>query len=91
MPILRLKNISKMSSEERDKNLSDLRVELARLKTMVRAGGAVEKPGRIRELRKTIARILTIENEYKLGIRVVKEKKVNKPKQPKKQKETQTK
>lgn len=91
MPILRLKNISKMSSEEREKNLSDLRVELARLKTMVRAGGAVEKPGRIRELRKTIARILTIENEYKLGIRVVKEKKVNKPKQPKKQKETQTK
>ncbi len=90
MPILRLKNISNMSSEERHKNLLELRVELARLKTMVRAGGAVEKPGRIRQLRKTIAQILTIENEYMHGIRVVKEKKVNKPKQ-KKQKETQTK
>ena len=75
MPILRLKNIHKMSQEERLKNLSDLRVELARLKTMVRAGGAVEKPGKIRELRKTIAQILTIDNEYKLGIRVEKEKK----------------
>ena len=91
MPILRLKNIGKMSSEERHKNLSDLRIELARLKTMVRAGGAVEKPGRIRELRKTIAQILTIENEYKLGIRVAKVKKINKPKQPKKQKEPQNK
>lgn len=91
MPILRLKNISNMSSEERNKNLLELRVELARLKTMVRAGGAVEKPGRIRELRKTIAQILTIENEYTLGIRVVNEKKVTKSKQSKKPKEKKTK
>jgi large subunit ribosomal protein L29 len=80
-----------MSSEERLKNLSELQIELARLKTMVRAGGAVEKPGRIRELRKTIAQILTVENEYKLGIRVEKEKKVKKPKQKKPKKEKQTK
>jgi len=69
MPIMRLKEINGMSSEERDKKLSDLRAELARLKTMVRAGGAVENPARIRELRKTIAQILTVENEDKLGIR----------------------
>lgn len=87
MPILRLKNIHKMSQEERLKNLSDLRIELARLKTMVRAGGAVEKPGKIRELRKTIAQIFTIENEYKLGIRVEKEKKeIKKQKRSKKEK-----
>ena len=87
MPILRLKNIHKMSQEERLKNLSDLRIELARLKTMVRAGGAVEKPGKIRELRKTIAQILTIDNEYKLGIRVEKEKKeAKKQKKSKKEK-----
>jgi large subunit ribosomal protein L29 len=87
MPILRLKSIHKMSQEERLKNLSDLRIELARLKTMVRAGGAVEKPGKIRELRKTIAQILTIDNEYKLGIRVKKEKKeVKKEKKSKQEK-----
>jgi large subunit ribosomal protein L29 len=86
MPILRLKNIRKMSSEERLKNHSELRLELAKLKTMVRAGGAVEKPGKIRELRKTIAQLLTVENEYKLGIRVEKEKKIKKPKKPKKEK-----
>ena len=43
----------------------------------------LEKPGKIRELRKTIAQIQTIENEYKLGIRVDKEKKVKKQKQKK--------
>ena len=74
MPILRLKDIKGMSTEERAKKISDLRAELARLKTMVRAGGAVENPARIRELRKTIAQILTIENEDKLGLREKEEK-----------------
>ena len=74
MPILRLKDIKGMSAEDRAKNLSDLRAELARLKTMVRAGGAVENPARIRELRKTIAKLLTIENEFKLGLRKKEEK-----------------
>jgi large subunit ribosomal protein L29 len=69
VPILRLKEIKGMSGEERIKKLSDLRAEMARLKTMVRAGGAVENPARIRELRKTIARILTIETEDRLGLR----------------------
>lgn len=63
MPILRLKDIRAMSSEDRRKKLTELRTELMRLKTMIKAGGAVENPGRIRELRKTVARILTIENE----------------------------
>jgi large subunit ribosomal protein L29 len=69
VPILRLKDINGMSAEERTNKVSELRAELARLKTMVRAGGAVENPARIRALRKTIAQILTIENEDKLGLR----------------------
>jgi len=68
MPILRVKEIRDMPSEERMKKLTELRTELLRLKTMIRAGGTVENPARIRELRKTIARILTIENEQKLGL-----------------------
>jgi large subunit ribosomal protein L29 len=74
VPILRLKDIRGMSTEERAKKVSDLRAELARLKTMIRAGGAVENPAQIRELRKTIAQILTIENEDKLGLRKKEEK-----------------
>jgi large subunit ribosomal protein L29 len=71
MPILRVKDIRAMSSEERRKKIAELRTELVRLKTMVKAGGSVDNPSRIRELRKTIARILTIETEE----RRVKEKK----------------
>ena len=67
MPILRVKEIRSMSSEERMKKLGEFRTELLRLKTMVRAGGTVENPARIKQLRKTIARMLTIENEQKLG------------------------
>jgi large subunit ribosomal protein L29 len=52
-----------MSSEDREKKVMELRTELLRLKTMVKAGGAVDNPARVRELRKAIARILTIENE----------------------------
>ena len=69
MAIIRFREIVAMSSEDRAKKLVDLRVELARIRTMINAGGAVENPARVRELRKTIAQILTVDNEKKLGIR----------------------
>ncbi len=72
MPILRVKEIRDMPSEELMKKLNELRTELLRLKTMIKAGGTIENPARIRELRKTIARILTIEHEQKLGLRKAK-------------------
>ncbi len=91
MAILRLKEINDMSSEDRAKKLAELRAELSRLKTMVRAGGAVENPARIHDLRKAIAKVLTVESEVKLGIRQ-KEAKPEKPEKPakkaKKKKET---
>jgi len=87
VPILRVREIRGMSVEERDKKLSEIRAELARLRTMVRAGGAVENPARIRELRKSIAKILTVENEDKLGLR----KKEEKPEKKKSKKETKSK
>jgi len=68
MPILRVKEIRDMSSEERMKRLNELKTELLRSKTMIKAGGTVENPARMRELRKTIARIMTIEHEQKLGL-----------------------
>jgi large subunit ribosomal protein L29 len=72
MPILRVKEIRDMPQEERKKKLGELRTELVRLKTMINAGGAIENPSRIKELRKTIARILTIENEQKIESRKTK-------------------
>jgi len=69
MAILRMKEIRSMSREEREKRLNELRAELAKLRTMVKAGGAIEKPARIREIRRTIARILTVNNEEMKGTR----------------------
>ena len=67
MPILRMRDLRGMSAQERERRLRELRTELSRLRTMVEAGGAIENPARIRELKRTIARILTVENEEKIG------------------------
>jgi len=63
MPIVRVDEIRDMSGEERERRLSELRTELVRMRTMVKAGGAVENPSRIRDIKRTIARILTVINE----------------------------
>jgi len=65
MPILRLKDARSMSNEDRRNRLDELRTELIRLRTMIKAGGAVENSARIRELRKAISRLLTVESEVK--------------------------
>lgn len=61
MPLLRIKEIREMTPEERAKKLMDLKAELMRLKTMIKAGGNIENPARVKQLRKAIARILTLE------------------------------
>jgi large subunit ribosomal protein L29 len=61
--ILRPSEIRDMSIEEMRAKLRELRAELARERAVAAAGGSVENPGRIRELRRTIARILTIMKE----------------------------
>ena len=63
MPILRMEEIREMSNEDKDKKLQELRTELTKLQTMIKAGGAIENPGRTKVLKKTIARILTVINE----------------------------
>jgi len=61
MPILRKKEINEMSPEDRGKKLAELRTELSRLRTRVSAGGSIENPMGIRDLRRTIARLMTVE------------------------------
>ncbi|HDJ21921.1 MAG TPA: 50S ribosomal protein L29 [Candidatus Bathyarchaeota archaeon] len=63
MALLKMREIREMSREERLEKLQELRTELTKLKTMIKAGGAVENPGRVRALKRSIARILTSLNE----------------------------
>lgn len=63
MAILKSNEIRDMNLEEMRMKLAELRTELAREKAVAAAGGSLENPGRVQELRRTIARLLTIMNE----------------------------
>jgi len=63
MAILRPAEIRDMTERERQEELEDLETELLNAKAVKAAGGAPENPGRIKELRRTIARIKTIQRE----------------------------
>lgn len=59
MAILRMSDIRKMSLEEKRKRLYELENELLRDWSLVKSGGALENPGRVREIRRSIARLKT--------------------------------
>ena len=62
MAILRKREMRQMLPEERKKKISELRAELTTIRTSVKSGGTVENPSRVKELRRTVARLLTAEN-----------------------------
>ena len=67
---MNIKEIREKSSEDLNKTLDEMKVELFDLR-FARATGSIENPMRIRELKKSIARILTVlherESEVKEG------------------------
>lgn len=67
MAILRIDEIREMTPTERTEELRDLRNELLREQASAAVGGVPENPGIIRELRRTIARIKTVEREEELN------------------------
>ncbi|AGB04974.1 ribosomal protein L29 [Aciduliprofundum sp. MAR08-339] len=60
---LKARQIREMSPEERVKKLGELREELMHELGVSAMGGAPPNPGKIKSLRKQIARILTVMNE----------------------------
>jgi large subunit ribosomal protein L29 len=65
MAILRSDDIRELSEEEMFNKRNELLFELARERALLATGSAPENPGRIRELKRTIARINTILNQVK--------------------------
>jgi large subunit ribosomal protein L29 len=63
-----MNEIRELASEGRVKKVEELRAELLNLMGMVKTGGSVENPSRVKEIRRTIARILTVENEERRKI-----------------------
>jgi large subunit ribosomal protein L29 len=62
LAILRKREMKQMLPEERKKKISELRAELTTIRTSVKSGGTVENPARVKELRRTVARLLTAGN-----------------------------
>lgn len=67
MPVMRVDEIRSMSVEEMVEKLKELRAELARARATAAAGGSLENPARIRELKRAVARVLTIIKEKRMG------------------------
>ena len=63
MTVLHPEEIRDMTPAERAAELEDLQTELLNDRAVKAAGGAPENPGRIKEIRKAIARIKTIQRE----------------------------
>ena len=65
MAIVKIKQVREMKPEDLDKKLSELKLELAKEMGNVKMGRPIKNPGKIRELRRGIARILTVKKEQK--------------------------
>ena len=63
MAILRAGAIRELDQKEWDERLVDLRKDLMKVKGIMASGGMPEDVGKVREIRRTIARMLTIKNE----------------------------
>ncbi|MGQ9470042.1 MAG: 50S ribosomal protein L29 [Nitrososphaerales archaeon] len=66
MPKLKSDELRKLNDEDLQKKLFELRAELVKLKSAAARGTLKKETGKIRAIRRLIARILTIMNERKL-------------------------
>ena len=63
MPLIKAKEIRAMSSDDREKKLDELKKELMHERGVAAMGGAPASPGKIKALRKQIARLETVMGE----------------------------
>ena len=68
MAIMKSSKIRELTDAELKAKLFDHQKELNSERGLLAAGGRTSNPGKLRELKKTIARIMTITHERKLGI-----------------------
>ncbi|MCS7106146.1 MAG: 50S ribosomal protein L29 [Candidatus Aenigmarchaeota archaeon] len=67
MAELKAKQLREMKLEDLNKKLSELRLELMKEIANAKLGRPVKNPGKIRKLKRAIARILTIKKEKSGG------------------------
>jgi len=70
---MKYQEIKTMSSQDMEKKLVELKMQLVKLNLQVSTGTTLKKPKEIREIKKNIARILTSINKKKKEV-VIKKK-----------------
>ena len=68
MAIIKKSKLREMTESELQTKLFDFQKELNTERGLLAAGGRTSNPGKIRTLRKTVARVMTLIHEKKLGI-----------------------
>ena len=63
MAVLKIKDARKLDGKELDKRMNELHLELTKERANIAIGASATSPGRIKELRRAIARILTLKRE----------------------------
>ena len=71
MAIIKKGKIREMTDTEMSAKLFEFQKELNSERGMLASGGRTSNPGKISELRRSVARVLTIMQERKLGIRAI--------------------
>ena len=59
MPIIRKKALKELSNDDINKKIGEMRLEMAKEKSQIAVGGSPSNIGRVKEIKKTIARLLT--------------------------------
>jgi len=59
MAIIRKKELKQMNKNQLDQRFNDLKKELMKINTQKSTGTNIENPGRVKEIKRTMARILT--------------------------------
>jgi large subunit ribosomal protein L29 len=68
--MLSAQEVRSLSPDDRKARLVELKRELMQERGVQAMGGSTPSPGKIRTLRREIARILTIDRELQLGLNV---------------------
>jgi len=63
MSIFRIEEIRRMSEKERREELESLMKDLLHERGIIATGGSPDNPGRVGEIKKTVARIKTVQRD----------------------------
>lgn len=67
MSIIKKSKMKQMPEAEMDSKLRELRIEISRELATSEIGGSMKNPGKIKEMRKTVARLLTRKRQFGLS------------------------